>query len=295
MLKRTKLSLAVGAAFSAGLVGFAPDGRGPKQAMDRVEITGSLIKRIEGETALPVTTLSVAELEKAGVTNAEQAVKFITQHAGRYGDIGSRSAAQWCAQRTQICARWVPIARWCCSTAGESSSNPFAVDCRRPQHAADVLARTHRGAAGRGIGHLRNRRDRRRDQLHHAQGISGDYGRAARCSSRKRVAARSTSRASWAATATWRPRAGTFTARFNYRKQQPLEWNRTRLHAVVVHSRARIQRSQPDDVPGQLQPDVGSHGGDDDHEHQSLHCRTASRRLRLPRRCPLARPHAVRG
>lgn len=83
MLNRTKLSLAVSAALGAGLIGFAPGAIAQTQAqpqtMDRVEVTGSLLRRIEGETSLPVTTLNMGELERAGVTNAEQAVKFVQQ------------------------------------------------------------------------------------------------------------------------------------------------------------------------------------------------------------------------
>ncbi len=101
MLKRTKLSLAVGAAFSAGLVGFAPMAVA-QSTMDRVEITGSLIKRIEGETSLPVTTLSVSELEKAGVTNAEQAVKFITQQQGGTVTSGSVSGTNGAASYADL-------------------------------------------------------------------------------------------------------------------------------------------------------------------------------------------------
>jgi iron complex outermembrane receptor protein len=88
MLKKTRLSLAVGAAFSAGLVGFAPNALGQAapttpvsgQQLDRVEITGSLIRRSEAESALPVTTISIDELQKAGVTTAQQAVTFITEN-----------------------------------------------------------------------------------------------------------------------------------------------------------------------------------------------------------------------
>ncbi len=85
MLKRTRLSLAVSAAFGAGLVGFAPQALAQAplptaQAMDRVEITGSLIKRSQSETALPVTTVDVEELRKAGVTTAEQAMTFIAEN-----------------------------------------------------------------------------------------------------------------------------------------------------------------------------------------------------------------------
>jgi len=81
MLKRTKLSLAVSAALGAGLIGFAPGAiaQSQTQSLDRVEVTGSLLRRIEGEASLPVTTLDMSELERAGVTNAEQAVRFVQQ------------------------------------------------------------------------------------------------------------------------------------------------------------------------------------------------------------------------
>lgn len=61
------------------------------QASERVEVTGSLIRRIEGESALPVTTLKIEDLEKAGVTNAEQVVRFITQNQG--GSVSSGSVS----------------------------------------------------------------------------------------------------------------------------------------------------------------------------------------------------------
>lgn len=89
MLERTKLSLAVSAAIGAGLAGLAP-GAGAQapaapQSLERVEVTGSLIKRIEGELGTPVVTISIEELQRAGVTNAEQAVKFITQNQSSNG------------------------------------------------------------------------------------------------------------------------------------------------------------------------------------------------------------------
>ena len=95
MLKRTKLSLAVGAAFSAGVAGFAPAAFAQTEAqkMDRVEVTGSLIRRIESEVALPVTNIDASELQKAGITNAEQVLKAITQNnAGGAVTSGSVSA-----------------------------------------------------------------------------------------------------------------------------------------------------------------------------------------------------------
>jgi iron complex outermembrane receptor protein len=95
MFKRTQLSLSVGAALCAGLAGMAPAGAQAQtdaQKLERVEVTGSLIRRVESELALPVTTLRIDDLQKAGVTNAEQAVQFITQAQGGALSSGSVSA-----------------------------------------------------------------------------------------------------------------------------------------------------------------------------------------------------------
>ena len=79
--------------WAQAFIGFTPTAIAQtQQTLDRVEVTGSLIRRIEGETALPVITINVEELRKAGVTNAEQAVKFITQQQG--GTVTSRSVSQ---------------------------------------------------------------------------------------------------------------------------------------------------------------------------------------------------------
>ena len=51
-----------------------------QQQLERVEVTGSMIKRSETEAALPVTTISAEELKKAGVTTAEQAMSFIAEN-----------------------------------------------------------------------------------------------------------------------------------------------------------------------------------------------------------------------
>ncbi len=103
-MKRTKLSLAVSAALSAGLVGFAPGavGQTTPQAMDRVEITGSLLRRIETENALPVTTISSDELVKAGATNAEQALRLVTQGGASLVSSGSVSQGNGAASYASL-------------------------------------------------------------------------------------------------------------------------------------------------------------------------------------------------
>jgi|APMI01.1.fsa_nt_gi iron complex outermembrane receptor protein len=47
------------------------------QKLERIEITGSSIRRVDAETALPVTVLSRAEIERTGVTTAQDLVQLI--------------------------------------------------------------------------------------------------------------------------------------------------------------------------------------------------------------------------
>ncbi len=48
------------------------------QQLERVEITGSSIKQISGETALPVQILTRQDIQRTGVSNAEQLLKTIS-------------------------------------------------------------------------------------------------------------------------------------------------------------------------------------------------------------------------
>ncbi len=50
----------------------------PTLQMERVEVTGSSIKRIDGETALPVLVLSLDEIQSTGVSTTEQLLKTVT-------------------------------------------------------------------------------------------------------------------------------------------------------------------------------------------------------------------------
>ena len=47
------------------------------QETQRIEITGSSIKRIQAEGALPVQVIRAADLEKQGISNAEQLVAIL--------------------------------------------------------------------------------------------------------------------------------------------------------------------------------------------------------------------------
>jgi len=99
MFKRTMLSKALLIAFggtaavSVGSV-FAQDAN--VQQLQRVEITGSSIKRIDAETALPVTVVTREEIKRSGVINMEQLVSSIsattTAGAARGSDLAGLSS-----------------------------------------------------------------------------------------------------------------------------------------------------------------------------------------------------------
>lgn len=82
MFKRTKIStgvlLALGGALLSPLAVQAQD-------TQRIEITGSSIRRIAGETALPVTVIKVEDLTRQGVTSTEQAIARIAANQSNYG------------------------------------------------------------------------------------------------------------------------------------------------------------------------------------------------------------------
>lgn len=74
MFKLTRINCSLMVAFGIGAVVVGM----PAQA--QVEITGSAIRSIATESSLPVTTFKVDDLSKAGVTNAEQALQFVTSN-----------------------------------------------------------------------------------------------------------------------------------------------------------------------------------------------------------------------
>ena len=57
--------------------------------VEKIEVTGSSIKQIEGETALPVLVITREEIQRAGATNAEELLRSISTNASS----GSTSVA----------------------------------------------------------------------------------------------------------------------------------------------------------------------------------------------------------
>jgi iron complex outermembrane recepter protein len=48
------------------------------QAKERIEVTGTNIKRVEGESALPVTVISREDIERTGATNAMELLNYVS-------------------------------------------------------------------------------------------------------------------------------------------------------------------------------------------------------------------------
>src|SRR2546423_51261 len=63
---------------TAALVAALPAWPQATQTKERIEVNGSNIKRVEGETALPVTVISRQEIEKSGATNPIELLNLIS-------------------------------------------------------------------------------------------------------------------------------------------------------------------------------------------------------------------------
>jgi iron complex outermembrane recepter protein len=81
MFKRTKVCSGLMLAFGGTLtIGVAP--AFAQQTLDRVEVTGSSIRRIESETSLPVTVITREEIAKTGVTTAAELLDQLSSNNG---------------------------------------------------------------------------------------------------------------------------------------------------------------------------------------------------------------------
>ena len=86
MFKRQPIAAALALAFSASgamLISTPALAQDAAQKLERVEITGSAIKRIEGETALPVQVITKEEIQKTGATTAAELMDKIAATNGQ--------------------------------------------------------------------------------------------------------------------------------------------------------------------------------------------------------------------
>ncbi|HEY0065528.1 MAG TPA: TonB-dependent receptor [Telluria sp.] len=86
MMKPTVLSLSLKAMFAAGAVmSISAIAQEAAPTMQRVEITGSSIKRLQAETATPLSVIKAEEFVKAGVTNVQEALSRIPANQSGMG------------------------------------------------------------------------------------------------------------------------------------------------------------------------------------------------------------------
>src|SRR5215471_18432834 len=85
--KQNKLAIAVAAALAFASTGFAGTAlaqtapANQPASKERIEVTGSNIKRVEGESSLPVTVITRQEIDKSGATNAVELLNLIGANA----------------------------------------------------------------------------------------------------------------------------------------------------------------------------------------------------------------------
>ncbi len=77
------------------------------QRGEKIEVTGSSIKRIDAETALPVQILRRDDIERIGATTTEELLKYVT--AGT--SAGSIQVSQANGTAPSRCAPWAAPAR----------------------------------------------------------------------------------------------------------------------------------------------------------------------------------------
>ena len=82
--RMTKLSIALmqvlGAGLAAGTVALPAMAQQPA-AKERIEVTGSNIKRVEGEGALPVTVITREEIDRSGATTAMELLNLVSANS----------------------------------------------------------------------------------------------------------------------------------------------------------------------------------------------------------------------
>lgn len=85
MLKTSRLSRALALAFGGAALSYIPQALA-QESLERITITGSSIKRLESETALPVTVISREQIEKSGATNVEDILRRVSGMSGIVSD-----------------------------------------------------------------------------------------------------------------------------------------------------------------------------------------------------------------
>ena len=84
--KQTHLHSAVLMAIAASAIAPQAGIAQQSQTLERIEITGSSIRRVDAETALPVTVITRADIEKSGAVGVEELMHRISAAGAMFSD-----------------------------------------------------------------------------------------------------------------------------------------------------------------------------------------------------------------
>ncbi|MBT9493467.1 MAG: TonB-dependent receptor [Paucibacter sp.] len=87
MLKTTRLSTALALIYASGLTLSAAPALA-QESLERVSVTGSSIKRLDAETALPITVITRAQIEASGATTTEDLLRRVSANSAMVSDTG---------------------------------------------------------------------------------------------------------------------------------------------------------------------------------------------------------------
>jgi iron complex outermembrane recepter protein len=94
-VKRKTLPIAISALFALSTQAIAQT----PQNIERIEVTGSSIKRVQSEGALPVQIITAAELSRSGITTVEQLLEQVSVNGNGFDNLASNGDVAAGAQR----------------------------------------------------------------------------------------------------------------------------------------------------------------------------------------------------
>jgi iron complex outermembrane receptor protein len=115
-MKFQRKKVATALAYVLGVGSVALLTAAPAQAADiKVDVTGSNIRRLEGEGALPVQVITREEIERTGATSALDLLQYVSaNNTGGQIAATTQSARRRSACRRPRCAASAARTRWCC-------------------------------------------------------------------------------------------------------------------------------------------------------------------------------------
>lgn len=126
-IKQKRLHILIGYALAGGALTMTATATMAQEKIERVEITGSSIKRVLEEQALPVTIVSREEIERSGAQNMEQLVQAISSSSSAGAVTGSALAGNSTYGRSTVSLRGLGESRTLVLLNGRRIA-PFGVD-----------------------------------------------------------------------------------------------------------------------------------------------------------------------